>query len=90
MSQAPAPMVNMMQQVDTLRGFDLKPLESMLKEMGDKVGNINVDAVKEPVNKFAGMAGEQVDALDKLVQGAKMAGGLGEVSGMVPKPGMFC
>jgi len=79
MSQAPAPMTSMMEKVDTLKGFDLKPLLDMLKELADKLGNLDTKAVEEPVKKFAEMAGQQVDALDGLVKGAKMAGGLGNV-----------
>jgi len=89
MKQAPAAFTNMMEQVDILKQFDMKPLLDMLKELADKLGNLDTEAVKAPVAKFAEMAGGQVDALDKLVSGAKMAGGIGEMGGLAPKGGCF-
>jgi len=92
MSQAPEAMTTMLDQVEQLRKFDLQPVVDMLKQLAEKLSGINVDSVKEPLNKFSTMAGEKVDALEKVVQGAKLAGGMGDMGkmakgGKMPKMG---
>jgi len=81
MSNAPPAMMTMMEQVEQLRSFDLDPVVKLLQEMHDKLANIDVAMVKDPMKKFSEMAGEQVDALDKVVSAAKMAAGIPDMPG---------
>lgn len=82
MSAAPAPMTQMLEKIEALKAFDLSPLVKMLKGLAENLGDMDVSKVKEPVNKFAEMAGEQIDKLDKTVKAAKMGGA---ASGLMKK-----
>jgi len=86
MNQAPEAMKTMLEQVEQLSKFDLQPVVDMLKQLAEKLSSIDVNTVKEPMEKFAQMAGEKVDSLDKVVQGAKMAGSMPQ-AGKMPKMG---
>jgi len=81
MSQAPAPMTQMLEKVESLKALDLSPLVKMLKGLADNLSDMDVSKVKEPVNKFAEMAGEQIDTLDKTVKAAKMGGAVSNLKG---------
>merc|ERR1712032_792273 len=83
MANTPPAMVSMMEQVEQLRSFDLEPLVRLLQEMHDKLSNIDIALVKDPMKNFAEMAGEQVDALEKVAAAAKMAGGLENTADMM-------
>jgi len=75
MNQAPAIMTEMLDKVKALADFDFEPVLTMLKSAEENMANLDTSKVSDPVNKFAEMATGQVDKLDKVVQGAKMAGG---------------
>lgn len=90
MSQAPEQMTAMLEQVDKLSKFNLDSVVNMVKELAEKLSNVDVNAVKDPLDKFSQMAGEKVADLDKVVA---MAGGMGDmakmgkVGGKMPKMG---
>jgi hypothetical protein len=92
MSQAPEAMTTMLDQIDQLSKFDLQPVVDMLKQLVERLSCIDVNTVKEPINKFAEMAGEKVDNLEKVVESAKLAGSMGDMAkmgkdGKMPKMG---
>jgi len=91
-SQGPEAMKMMLDQVDQLGKLDLQPIVDMLKQLVERLSSIDVKLVKDPVDKFAKMAGEKVDSLDEVVKAAKMAGSVGDMAkvakgGKMPKIG---
>jgi len=86
MSQAPAAMTDLLGLLDKLKEIKLKSIVEMLDSTASTIGNLDVDQVKTPMNKFLESAGDLVDQLDKTVTGAKLAsnpaGALGSVGKM--------
>eukprot|EP00933_Yihiella_yeosuensis_P033799 TRINITY_DN27432_c0_g1_i1.p1 TRINITY_DN27432_c0_g1~~TRINITY_DN27432_c0_g1_i1.p1 ORF type:complete len:338 (-),score=110.60 TRINITY_DN27432_c0_g1_i1:219-1169(-) len=76
MSEAPAAMTSLMEMVDKLKLIDLSVMLQMLEKLQDTIMNLDVAAVKTPVEQFGEFAKEKVDALDGVVTGAKAAGGM--------------
>lgn len=84
LSQAPAIMTDLLGLIDKLKGASLQPLVGALDSSQETIANLDVNAVKEPVNKFTASAKDLVDKLDKTV---KMAGAAGAASGAMGKLG---
>lgn len=81
LSQAPAAMTQLLEMVDNLKSVDMEPLLKMLNDTSDTILGLDVNQVKQPVADFGDFAKEKVEALEKVVQGAKAAGGLSSVTG---------
>jgi hypothetical protein len=64
---------DMLTMVGKLNDLPTKELTDLMDNVADKICNMDLDAVKAPVKKFAELAGPSVDKLEKTVQGAKMA-----------------
>lgn len=75
MSQAPPIMKELLDKVEAISKFNFQPIIDMLQSMAENVGKLDTAKVSEPVKKFSKMAMEQVEKLDKAVQGAKLMGG---------------
>lgn len=86
---APDMLKKMLDHLEALSKLDLKPIVEKLKELVENLGKIDVDSIKKPMDDFSKAAGEQVEKLDKVVDGAKMAGGMGDMAkkGKMPKIG---
>jgi hypothetical protein len=73
---APPMLADMLKKVDLLKEIKLDSITDALGNVSETVGNLDVSKVKTPVEAFAASAKEKVEDLDKVVSGAKMAGGL--------------
>jgi len=82
MSQAPQIMTDLLGMIDKLKGVSLQPLMNSLNGSKDMIANLDVNAVKTPVNTFVESATGLVDKLDKTVSGAKMGGGVAKLGKM--------
>mmetsp|Transcript_71304 Transcript_71304/g.126001 ORF Transcript_71304/g.126001 Transcript_71304/m.126001 type:complete len:318 (-) Transcript_71304:213-1166(-) len=76
LSQAPAAMTSLLEMVDKLKGVDMQPMLTMLKDTSDTVLGLDASQVKAPVESFGTFAKEKVDSLDSIVKAAKSAGGM--------------
>jgi len=83
MSQAPKLMVDLLGMLEKLQSVSLEPVMKALNNTTEKVGSLDPQAIKTPVNKFMESAKDLVDKLDKTVSGAKLASG----GGMPKMPG---
>lgn len=80
----PGMLAEMLKKVEAMKGIPLDDLVTKLGDTAETIGNLDVDKVKKPVEAFAADAKEEVDKLDKVVSGAKMAGSMPAVPGGVP------
>lgn len=92
MSNAPPLMAELLEKLDSLKSLDFAPFMKGLKKMADMIGDLDVAAVKGPIEKFAGEAKDKVGDLDKVVAAAKlssdpagaMKGAMGGLPGGMP------
>jgi hypothetical protein len=63
--------------VDAIGKIDLSSLEMQLSNAAEKIGAIDVEMIKKPVETFSSSAKDLVDKLDKTVSAAKMSSGGG-------------
>jgi ElaB/YqjD/DUF883 family membrane-anchored ribosome-binding protein len=82
MDQAPDAMKQLLDGVSAVEKIDLNKLLDIMSATSDTVCNLDIAAVKQPVEKFAASSGDAVGKLEKTVSGAKMAGGLGSIGEM--------
>jgi len=73
LSQAPDVMKTLLDGLDQLGKLDFKPMTDMISSMADTLGNLDVEAVKAPMEKFAGSASDSVGKLDTVVKAANMS-----------------
>lgn len=73
----PEALKNLLDMVEQLAKIDFNPIVETLQKASDKIGSINVGAIKTPMSTFTESATDLVDKLEKTVQGAKMSGGVG-------------
>jgi len=82
LSQAPPMMTTLLENLDSLKKVDMSAITDGMSTMSDALVNLDLDAVKKPINAFAEKAGGAIGDLDKVVDAAKLAGG---IPGGVPK-----
>mmetsp|Transcript_100404 Transcript_100404/g.193810 ORF Transcript_100404/g.193810 Transcript_100404/m.193810 type:complete len:326 (-) Transcript_100404:436-1413(-) len=87
MSQAPPMMTKLLDNLELLKRVDLSSLVAMLTNVGDALGGMDIDMVKKPLITFADSAKGQIEDLDKVVQGAKLMGGVPKLPGGLKMPG---
>merc|ERR1712012_1493338 len=73
LSQAPDVMKTLLDGLDQLGKLEFKPMTDMISSMADTLGNLDVEAVKAPMEKFAGSASDSVGKLDTVVKAANMS-----------------
>jgi hypothetical protein len=78
----PEALKDLLNMIEQLGKIDLTPVIDTLRKASEKIGGINVDMIKTPVNAFLESAKDLVDKLDKTVQAAKLSsgGGLGKLA----------
>lgn len=75
MSQAPEPMKNLLDKVESLQKMELDKKTGPLDDVMGKFNKLDFSVVKEPMEKFAEAAKGQVEKLEKAVEASKMASG---------------
>jgi len=85
--QGPQALQDLMSKVGVLKDLDMGPLVETLKQTKESVSNMDVEAVKKPIEEFASAAGDPIGKLEKGVSAAKAAGGLGDAARAIG--GMF-
>jgi len=87
MSQAPPMLTTLLDNLELLKKVDLSPLVSMLANVGEALGGMDIEMVKKPLMTFAESAKDQIEDLDKVVKGAKLAGSVPKIPGGGKMPG---
>merc|ERR1712136_358744 len=83
LSQAPDVMKTLLDGLENLSKLDFQPMTDMISSMADTLGNLDIDKVKGPLEKFAGSAQDSVGNLDNVVKAANMSSNpMGAVGGM--------
>jgi len=83
LSQAPDVMKTLLDGLENLSKLDFQPMTDMISSMADTLGNLDIDKVKGPLEKFAGSAQDSVGKLDNVVKAANMSSNpMGAVGGM--------
>jgi len=75
MSKAPQLMKDLLDMIEKVKGMSLKPVMDRMNGTKASLGNLDVSAIKAPVEKFMESAEGLVGKLDGVVSGAKMASG---------------
>merc|ERR1712227_606513 len=73
LSQAPDVMKTLLDGLENLSKLDFQPMTDMISSMADTLGNLDIDKVKGPLEKFAESAKGSVDKLDNVVKAANMS-----------------
>lgn len=73
LSQAPKAMTDLLAMIDKLKEVKLQSIIDIFQNTTNTLANLDIDAVKTPMNKFTESAGGLVDKLEKTVQGAKLS-----------------
>jgi hypothetical protein len=71
---APPMLADMLQKVEILKGIEFSPFVEELGDTADTINNVDAAPLQALMEKFAEEAQENMDKLDKVVSGAKMAG----------------
>jgi len=88
LAQAPEAMTQLLDMVDGMKKLDMAPMKRGLGQVRGTICDLNPETVSEPVKKFAESAKEQVESLDKMVSGAKLASGGGVKDALKAVPGI--